>query len=203
MFLTTSEQSFSTTLSHFSHEKGSQALQSAVPATLTLIKKSINDDERRIEAYYKLTIESVIQPWFFAGEKLNVLHSTFTILPSLLQSLGIYSVRFLKAIIPQIKRTLVIASPPTQHSIPIQLASLNSLITLMDVCEPRIKPRRIQILDCLVKTAINTPNNNQNKQFIQSLQECFKKLTSICPEVNIEFDKLQNLSDTNIGILRL
>ena len=59
---------------------------------LALYRKSPAD----VNSLYKLTMESVIQPWFYAGDKLGVLLPTFTILPQLIEAMGVYSARFLK-----------------------------------------------------------------------------------------------------------
>lgn len=59
---------------------------------LALYRKTTIDTD----SLYKLTLDSVIQPWFYAGDKLAVLLPTFTVLPQLLEAMDINSVRFLK-----------------------------------------------------------------------------------------------------------
>ncbi|TIA79164.1 hypothetical protein E3P98_03447 [Wallemia ichthyophaga] len=171
------ESSFSTALTFFAQDHGAELLIGAVEATLALYRKTTVDTE----SLYKLTLDSVIQPWFYAGDKLAVLFPTFTVLPQLLEAMDINSVRFLKAIIPQINKTLLIASP-NEHSLPVQTAALDALSTLIRVCEPRIHQRRVQILEGLVKAFVK---DGHHPEHCSRLQYCFGVLKKTAPQVLI------------------
>ena len=67
-------------------------LVSTVEALLALYRKTTVD----VDTLYKLTMEGIIQPWFYSGDKLDVLLPTFTVLPPLLLTMDVNSVRFLK-----------------------------------------------------------------------------------------------------------
>ncbi|TIA91644.1 hypothetical protein E3P99_00957 [Wallemia hederae] len=181
------EGSLSTSLTFFAQEHGAELLVCTTEAMLALYRKSPAD----VNSLYKLTMESVIQPWFYAGDKLSVLLPTFTVLPQLLEAMGVYSARFLKAIIPQINRTLLSVSPPSQHSLPSQLAALNSLDTLIRVCDVRLQQRRVQILDGLVKSYVKADGNAEYaREYTRKLQSCYSTLKKAVPQVPNDLDAL-------------
>ncbi|TIC21279.1 acetyl-CoA synthetase-like protein [Wallemia mellicola] len=125
------EESLYIALTFFAQDHGPELLVSTVEALLALYRKTTVD----VDTLYKLTMEGIIQPWFYSGDKLDVLLPTFTVLPHLLLTMDVNSVRFLKVIIPKINEVLIMVSPPTEHSLPVQVAALDALSTLIRISE--------------------------------------------------------------------
>lgn len=78
-------------------------------------------------------------------------------------------------------------SPPTEHSLPVQVAALDALSTLIRVCKPRIQQRRVQVLEGLVKAFVKV---DLHTLFAKRIQACYSLLKETAPQISEDLNTL-------------
>ncbi|KAF8963411.1 hypothetical protein BDZ97DRAFT_1919843 [Flammula alnicola] len=202
-------QSLRTCLSHLQSPETPELLKHAISASisLTLLTTSVAPGSKpssdRFDELSSLLGEGIISGiWLYAEEKPGVVNATFDALPPLLRALDIGSVRFLKALIPQLAHTLI-PRPLVEPERKLQLSALRVIETLVEVCSPRINSWKETILDAIGRCwvdLIDRERSDGNASFDElqmkakvkkQLQAICVKLAEVCPSVvQEEFPRL-------------
>ncbi|KAF8727812.1 hypothetical protein AX14_006966 [Amanita brunnescens Koide BX004] len=155
-------------LAHLRDEKSPYLIREAINAQLELTLLTTRVGER---AYFdqlcELLGEGVISGvWFYGYDQEDVILASIEALPRLITALGIGCVRFLKALIAQLTDPLI-PKPPRYVPIQLQIASLEALQCVMDVCAPRLdgmKAGKIADAVCRCWITLHHQNGQVTKQ---------------------------------------
>ncbi|KAF8159812.1 hypothetical protein B0H34DRAFT_655026 [Crassisporium funariophilum] len=188
--------SLRTSLSHLQSPETPQLLRAAISASisLTLLSTRIAPGSKptsdRFEELSSLLGEGIISGiWLYAEDKPEAVLATFDSLPPLLEALGLGSVRFMKAMIPQLTHALI-PRPMVEPDREIQLSALNALEVILDVCSPRIKTWKATILDAVGRCwvhFVDAERKDENKSHLSGgMRRLCMKLAEVCPSVITE-----------------
>jgi len=194
-------------LSHLQSPETPRLLRSTISTSvsLTLLSTTVGGtgnkpSSERFDQLASLLGEGIISGiWLYAEDKPEVVLATFDSLPRLVGALGIGTVRFLKALIPQLTHPLIPRSliDPDRE---MQLSALSTLEVVLDVCAPRIKFWKGTVLDavgrCWVQLIDEEEKNSmpptaveqrlKSKKLKAQLQHLCVKLAEVCPSVRQE-----------------
>ncbi|KDR80514.1 hypothetical protein GALMADRAFT_240803 [Galerina marginata CBS 339.88] len=200
-------QSLRTCLSNLQSPETPLLLKNAINASILLILLTTSigpltkPSSARFDDLSSLLGEGIISGiWLYADDKPEVVKATFEALPDLLRALGIGSVRFLKALIPQLAHTLI-PRPMVMSDRKVEFSAITVLSTLLDVCGPRIELWKETILDAIGRCwvglideenpAIQTNGDldaspadvGLRRELKRQLQNLCTKLAELCPSV--------------------
>ncbi|KAF8809105.1 hypothetical protein BYT27DRAFT_7232472 [Phlegmacium glaucopus] len=182
-------------LSHLQNAESPQLLRSAISTSVSLILLSTTVDgtgskpsSERFDQLCALLGEGIISGiWLYAEDKPEVVLATFDSLPQLLRTLGIGTVRFLKALLLQLTHPLIPRSliDPDRE---MQLSALGSIEVILDVCAPRINFWKETILNAIGKCWVQLIDEEQNSiqlnEFEQRLRSNLKlQLQRLCAKL--------------------
>jgi len=191
--ITTHTQSLSNCLAHLQAEESPNLIREAINTQLELTRLTTRVGER---AYFdqlcELLGEGVISGvWFYGYEQENVILASIEALPGLIRALDIGCVRFLKVLITQFTDPLI---PKPLRYVPIQLqiASLEALLCVMDVCAPRIDAKKAgMIADAVCRCWITLPPQNGQVSKAETvrrmLRQTCERLKEVCPAIVEEY----------------
>ncbi|TFK56229.1 hypothetical protein OE88DRAFT_1641915 [Heliocybe sulcata] len=164
-------------------------IRAAVPVLLTLIQQTTHPgSSERFNQLCQVLGESIIGSiWLYAANDKDTIQASVEVLPGVVNALGLGSVRYLKALIPQLTHPLLADSASTyttQH----KLLSLVALRTVMRVCAPRIHRWKEAVLEGLAKCWVlllesDSVPADEKAALQSSLKQTTKELASVCPTV--------------------
>ncbi|KZT60838.1 hypothetical protein CALCODRAFT_480483 [Calocera cornea HHB12733] len=159
------------------------------------------DSEERFNRVSDAISKGVLNAWSYAGNDLATMQSAAEALALLVRELGIGSVRFLKAIIPQLSDNLY-TKPFVPPARALQLSTAQCLGVVIQECAPRIGEWKEQILFGLLKAWVEVNrivSKDQDTLTLQAeLKEMWNELLIACPTIpEVEAPQLQAL-DTNM-----
>ncbi|KAG8925318.1 hypothetical protein FRC02_009774 [Tulasnella sp. 418] len=181
-------ESLKTALTYSTSSEAPTILKEAAACTHLLIEKmTAPNSKERFDQLCDLIKAAVIGgPWIYAGHKVDVMVASVVILPPLLKALGIGSVRFLKALIPQLSDNLI-TKPHMKHNHELQLVSADCLVVVIHECKPRIQYWKNRILNGLVRSWIRTKEEGKDdpgaSELQQALRALYKALLDTCPSI--------------------
>ncbi|KAL5641132.1 hypothetical protein ACGC1H_001573 [Rhizoctonia solani] len=140
-------------LQNLTSDSAPELLRETMPCYLALVDLVLPDDD--LKRYTKLTelITDVIIPgWLYASSRVEVMIGSVHVLSLVVQALGTGSIRFLKAIIPQLVENLTSKEfSPAHTTRRLQIESVKCLLLVMVNSRPRIPYWRVRILDGLLR----------------------------------------------------
>ncbi|CAE6464925.1 unnamed protein product [Rhizoctonia solani] len=172
------------TLQNLTSDSSPELLRMTMPCYLTLVDLVLpNDDLKRYTKLTELVTEVIIPGWLYASSRVEVMIALVSVLSLVVQALGTGSIRFLKAIIPQLTENM---SPkefsPGHKTRELQIASANCLLLVMINARPRIPHWRVKILDGILRCWVDT-NENKPGETQLDREELRERLMSIFREL--------------------
>ncbi|KAI0772531.1 hypothetical protein BD413DRAFT_546322 [Trametes elegans] len=119
--------------------------------------------------------------WVYASRDAETIHASVDVLPELVQALGIGTVRFLKALIPQLVFPLVPA-PENGASTPDKLSSARALLSVIRACAPRIHKWRGTILEAVLKCWVDLADRACPDKGSLALQNAVRSVCAVLLE---------------------
>ncbi|OCH95884.1 hypothetical protein OBBRIDRAFT_787731 [Obba rivulosa] len=143
--------------------------------------------------------------WVHASGDLDTLEASVDVLPDIIRTLDIGTVRYLKALIPQ----LVFPLQPIEGAAPsisLQLSSLRALSAVIQTCAPRMCDWKCTILEGVLKcwvTLVDSGSEGDDTQRVKTaLGEVCDQLLLACPSVKEdEYARLLRLDSEMFGPL--
>ncbi|THH12369.1 hypothetical protein EW145_g12 [Phellinidium pouzarii] len=164
-------------------------IRSTVPVTLNLIDMiTAPESAERFDQLCILLGESIIGGvWVYATHDEKTLEATMDVLPLILHALGIGSVRYLKALIPQ---CIYCITPnelrPSLHA--LEIASLRTLLAVIRECQPRMHRWKGAIIEGVGKFWVARCNkkekNDDDDVLCDLVSDVFNSLSEACPAVS-------------------
>ncbi|KAF8591494.1 hypothetical protein K439DRAFT_1553144 [Ramaria rubella] len=181
--------SLRTTMIHLHSPLTPELLRRSVPILLRVIDLTTPvHSKQRFDLLCALLGDGIIGAvWIYAYEEWETLEASMIALPNIIQELGIGSIRYLKALIPQIVHNLT-SLPPRQQTASLQLASLGALEVIIDISRVRIHKWKTPIVEGLAKawTALHEVNSAQKyhqTELQSALRRVSRTLLQACPSV--------------------
>ncbi|KAJ1311268.1 hypothetical protein OPQ81_009766 [Rhizoctonia solani] len=186
-------------LQNLTSDSGPELLRATMPCYLALVDLVLpNDDLNRYTKLAELLTDVIIPGWLYASSRVDVMIGSVFALSLVVQVLGAGSIRFLKAIIPQLTENL---SPkefsPIHTTRNLQIASAKCLLLVMINARPRIPYWRVRILDSLLRCWVEVGENRSTYAGPEH-EELRELLVSIFREL---LASSQNLIENEISTL--
>ncbi|KAF9530343.1 hypothetical protein CPB83DRAFT_850741 [Crepidotus variabilis] len=183
-------QSLRTALSQLEGPDSPALVELAIKALVDLILLTTSPGSTdRFGQLSSLLGEGVISGiWLYCEDKPSIVNATFNALPYLILTLGIGTVRFLQAIVPQLAFALI-PNPFSNQNLDIQLSALKVIESLLDTCAPRIPAWKETILDAVgrcwagIQDDVNRTNHQDLPLLEVKLRSLCEKLAKVCPSV--------------------
>ncbi|QRW19175.1 short chain dehydrogenase [Rhizoctonia solani] len=127
-------------LQNLTSDSSPELLCTAMPCYLTLVDLVLpNDDLNRYAKLTELITDVIIPGWLYASSRVDVMVASVSALSLVVQALGSGSIRFLKAIIPQLTENLTPKEfSPVQKTRELQIASAKCMLLVTVNARPRI-----------------------------------------------------------------
>ncbi|CAE6455635.1 unnamed protein product [Rhizoctonia solani] len=171
-------------LLNLTSDSAPELLRMTIPCYLALIDIVLpNDDLKRYTKLSEIITDVIIPGWLYASSRVEVMIESVYVLSLVVQTLGAGSIRFLKAIIPQLTENLFPKEFSLAHTTrKLQIASAKCLLLVMTNARPRIPYWRIRILDgllrCWVEINENEPTDTglEREELKEHLVAIFREL---------------------------
>ncbi|OSD01769.1 hypothetical protein PYCCODRAFT_1391245 [Trametes coccinea BRFM310] len=177
-------------------------IRATVSAYLRLTQSTTTDGSAaRFDQLCGLLGDSIIgNVWVYAYREPSVIEASVDCIPAVVTLLDIGTVRYLKALIPQLVFPLIPA-PENGASIGYKMSSARALSVVVRVCAPRIHNWRGTILEgvlkCWVELADRKGDNEETSQLRDHLRHICTELLNACrasaPQVIAELQSIQRL----------
>ncbi|PAV20807.1 atp :trna-specific trna nucleotidyltransferase [Pyrrhoderma noxium] len=114
-------------------------IRTITPIILRLIDKTTEpNSEQRFDQIFHILGDHIIgSVWVFSNQEKDTIEASMEVLPSLIHNLGIGTVRYLKALIPQCVHCITL-NENVPRTPALEKASLKALVALIQECEPRM-----------------------------------------------------------------
>ncbi|KAF8708166.1 Tti2 family, partial [Rhizoctonia solani] len=167
-------------LQNLTSDSSPELLCTAMPCYLTLVDLVLpNDDLNRYAKLTELITDVIIPGWLYASSRVDVMVASVSALSLVVQALGSGSIRFLKAIIPQLTENLTPKEfPPVQKTRELQIASAKCMLLVMVNARPRIPYWRVRILDSILRCWVDIGESKPGDIEIDhgELRECLMSI---------------------------
>lgn len=168
-------------------------IRSTVPVILRLSEMlTTPQSAERFDHLCQVVGESIIGGvWIYASNELSTVEASMDVLPLLIHALGVGTVRYLKALIPQCVHCIVPREfAETQES--LQISSLKVLLAVIEECAPRMHAWKGAIIEGIGKCWITHFDKKSGAPEIERLsKEVLSALSTVCPTVlTDEYPKL-------------
>ncbi|KDQ65047.1 hypothetical protein JAAARDRAFT_685072 [Jaapia argillacea MUCL 33604] len=201
--------SLKTTLTFLHNPNTPSLIRVAVPTTISLILLTTSPgSSERFDQLCILLGEGIIGGvWIYASRDVDTIQASVEVIPQLVSALGVGSVRYLKAMIPQLthplQSDLVTFNPDT---IPLKLTSLRALRSVIQECSPRIHRWKGAILEGAAKCWVVVVESGRQSEDVRDLKVQMKalcaELAKTCPSVlQEEYPRLLELDAGLFGEL--
>ncbi|KAL5527207.1 hypothetical protein ACEPAG_5998 [Sanghuangporus baumii] len=163
-------------------------IRTTVPIILRLIDMTTSPDSaERFDQLCNLLGDHIIGAiWVFASRERETIEASMDILPSIVQPLGIGTVRYVKALIPQCIHSITL-DELVPHSRSLEVAALRALLSVIQACSPRIHRWKGTIIEGVGKYWImncETQEETKADEMAHSLvRDVFTELSKACPSV--------------------
>ncbi|EJD00972.1 uncharacterized protein FOMMEDRAFT_169184 [Fomitiporia mediterranea MF3/22] len=180
--------SLSRTLMSLHDELSPRVIRTTVPVTLRLIEMITPlDSAEQFDKLCSLLGDSIIGAvWIYASREKETIEASMDVLPLIIQALGIGTVRYLKALIPQCLHSITI-NDLTPRSRPLERAALKALLTVIQECQPRMYHWKGTIIEGVGKYWISNCEGKEKSEEDDAthslVQEIFVSLSKACPSV--------------------
>lgn len=183
--------SMKTTLTHLHNLATPALVRAAVPLALTLTELTTTPGSAaRFNQLCSLLGESIIGGiWLYAPNDRETVEASLEVLPDVVRALRLGSVRYLKAMVPQLTHPLLadsfeLAPFSTKH----RVLALRALQTVVRVCAPRMHRWKEAILEGVAKCWVvlwesDSVPEDDAVELKKSLQQTAKELAAACPSV--------------------
>ncbi|KAK2462336.1 hypothetical protein APHAL10511_005642 [Amanita phalloides] len=179
-------------LAHLHADESPHLIREAIRAQLELTLLTTRIGERvYFDQLCELLGEGIIRGvWFYGYEKEDVILASIEALPSLIRSLDMGCVRFFKALTAQFLDSLM-PKPLHYVSIRLQVASLEGLLCIMDVCAPRIDVKKAsEIANAVCRCWVTLPceygeksKPAEVKAVREMIRQTCERLKELCPAI--------------------
>ncbi|ELU41815.1 hypothetical protein AG1IA_04135 [Rhizoctonia solani AG-1 IA] len=167
-------------LQNLTSDSSPELLCTAMPCYLTLVDLVLpNDDLNRYAKLTELITDVIIPGWLYASSRVDVMVASVSALSLVVQALGSGSIRFLKAIIPQLTENLTPKEfSPVQKTRELQIASAKCMLLVMVNARPRIPYWRVRILDSILRCWVDIGESKPGDIEIDhgELRECLMSI---------------------------
>ncbi|TDL29607.1 hypothetical protein BD410DRAFT_780065 [Rickenella mellea] len=192
--------SLSITLSHLHDEHTPVLVRTTVPTILRLIElTTAPDSAERFDKQCALLGEKIIGGvWSYAAKDEDTIVASLDVIPMVLKSLGIGSIRYLKALVPQCLHCLGL-TPETPVNPDMQSPALTLLGVVIDECQPRMHRWKGTIIEGVCKywvNAVDSGTANTDKEIC--VRDVFRRLSNACP--SIEKDEYARLLKEDVDM---
>ncbi|PPQ70481.1 hypothetical protein CVT24_013288 [Panaeolus cyanescens] len=191
-------------LSHLDYPMSPDLIRQAVGTSVTLIVETSGvgtisqPSSQRFDELCGLLGEGIISGiWMYSEDKPNIVRATFDSIPGVMRALGIGSVRFLQALIPQFTHALK-PIPLLQPDRQTQKSAINVLSTTIDVCAPRIPYWQETILDAVGRCWVAIVDEERENgglpedalEIKEMLKQLCKQMAEKHPQVKDDYRRL-------------
>ncbi|KAH7344835.1 hypothetical protein B0J17DRAFT_637027 [Rhizoctonia solani] len=154
-------QSLRGALLNLTSDSAPELLRTTIPCYLALVDLVLpNDDLKRYTKLAEVITDVIIPGWLYASSRAEVMIESVYVLSLVVQALGAGSIRFLKAIIPQLTENLFPKEfSPIHATRKLRIASAKCLLLVMTNARPRIPHWRMRILDGLLRCWVDINEN--------------------------------------------
>ncbi|KAI5124880.1 hypothetical protein M0805_007310 [Coniferiporia weirii] len=162
-------------------------IRTTVPVILTLVDMTTSPGS--VERFEQLCIvlgENIIGgAWVYASREQQTMEATMDVLPQIVHALGIGSIRYLKALIPQCLHCITLNElVPSLES--LEVTSLRALLSIVQECQPRLHRWKGTIIAGVGKYWIvrcDKSGTGDHDVVRDLVREIFISLSKACPTV--------------------
>ncbi|KAG8763926.1 hypothetical protein FRC11_008874 [Ceratobasidium sp. 423] len=171
-------------LQNLTSDSAPELLRTTMPCYLALVDIVLPDDDlNRYAKLAELVTDVIIPGWLYASTRVEVMIESVYVLSLVVQALGTGSIRFLKAIIPQLTENLAPKEfSPVHTTRSLQIASAKCLLLVMINAKPRVPYWRVRILDSLLRCWVDMGENSPTNRGLER-EELREHLVSIFREL--------------------
>ncbi|KAL5488230.1 hypothetical protein ACEPAI_6338 [Sanghuangporus weigelae] len=165
-----------------------QLIRSTVPVILRLIDMTTSPDSaERFDQLCTLLGDHIIGAiWVFASRERETIEASMDILPSIVQSLGIGTVRYVKALIPQCIHSITL-NELIPHSRSLEVAALRTLLSVIQACSPRMHRWKGTIIEGVGQYWVMSCEGQEKTKEVEMVyslvRDIFTALSKACPTV--------------------
>ncbi|CAE6534841.1 unnamed protein product [Rhizoctonia solani] len=163
-------------LQNLTSDSAPELLRETTPCYLVLVDLVLPDDDlQRYAKLAELVTDVIIPGWLYASSRIEIMIESVYALSLVVQALGAGSIRFLKAIIPQLTENLSPKEFSQTHTIRrLQIESAKCLLIVMVNARPRIPYWRVRILDGLLRCWVDVNEDTSDGMELEreELKEC-------------------------------
>ncbi|KAI0643666.1 hypothetical protein C8Q79DRAFT_914611 [Trametes meyenii] len=136
-------------------------IRATVPVYIRLTTATTKEGSvQRFDQLCSLLSDSIIgNVWIYASREPETIQASIDVIPDIIEALGVGTVRYLKALVPQLVFPLVPA-PDNDASNAQKFSSLRALRCIVQACAPRIHGWRGMILGALLKCWVSVLEND-------------------------------------------
>ncbi|TFY74523.1 hypothetical protein EWM64_g9489 [Hericium alpestre] len=165
------------TLTHLHSPLTPALIRNAVPTAVKLVSRTTAPgSERQFMQLCALLGDGIIgSVWMYGYQDADAVEAGVDALPDVVSALGIGTVRYLKALIPQLTHPLhLMPFNATRPS--LQLASLKALLCVMRECAPRVHAWRGTILEGAAKCWVGLVDAGKKDQDSMALKDLLREV---------------------------
>ncbi|CUA76864.1 hypothetical protein RSOLAG22IIIB_02341 [Rhizoctonia solani] len=186
-------------LQNLTSDSAPELLRETTPCYLVLVDLVLPDDDlQRYAKLAELVTDVIIPGWLYASSRIEIMIESVYVLSLVVQALGAGSIRFLKAIIPQLTENLSPKEFSQTHTIRrLQIESAKCLLIVMVNARPRIPYWRVRILDGLLRCWVDVNEDTSDGMELER-EELKERLISALREL---LATSQSLLEDEISVL--
>ncbi|KAJ7578575.1 hypothetical protein C8J56DRAFT_351967 [Mycena floridula] len=192
--------SLNTCLGQLQDEGTPRLLRAVIPTTVHLVQlTTARGSNQSFDQLCALLGDGIIGTiWLYASDSQETIIASVECLAVVIQALGIGTLRYLKALVPQLTHPLN-PNEFQKASQELQIASLRALRIVLEECAPRIEMWKGTILDAIVRCWVHSSDQLELKI---ELQTTCLTLIKVCPSVQSkELSRLLALDADTFGSL--
>ncbi|EIN10221.1 hypothetical protein PUNSTDRAFT_50904 [Punctularia strigosozonata HHB-11173 SS5] len=128
--------------------------------------------------------------WMYAAQDMPTIEASMEVLPDVVRALDIGSVRYLKALIPQLVHPLCSPSDLTEKKMPLarlRTVAVRALLVVMSECSVRMRGWKGTIIDGIVRCWVDVSKSRRttpdDERLKADLREVAVQLARACPSV--------------------
>ncbi|KAI0676734.1 hypothetical protein C8Q78DRAFT_999181 [Trametes maxima] len=185
-------------------------IRAVVPVYIQLTTATTNEGSvQRFDQLCSLLGDSIIgNIWIYASREPETIQASIDVIPDIVEVLDVGTVRYLKALVPQLVFPLIPA-PENDASNAQRFSSLRALRCVVQACVQRMHGWRGMILEALLKCWVNAVENHTNDNEIGSLKEDIRgtvaflvtKWRPVAPDIDRELCGVLSLDPGLFGSL--
>jgi len=199
--------SLKTCLTYLHNPETPSLIRTTIPTltSLVLLTTSVGS-EKQFDQLCSILGDGIMgSVWVYATRESDAIEASVDALPGIVQALGIGTVRYLKAIVPQLVFALLPA-PENGATKRFQLSSLRALSVIIEACAPRMDKWKNTILEGVLRCWVTLTDagieDDQGRALRRGLEEVCDRLRDACPSVaNVEYAQLLQVDENMFGPL--